>query len=74
MILVTGANGFVGRQVVRALQSQRKSLRIVVRESSNLATEFGELSEIVETPDLFRAEPAWWAQVLKGVKTVVHLA
>ena len=74
MILVTGANGFVGKHLVRTFQSQRQPLRIVLREHSNLSVELFETDEVVETPDLFAADHAWWDQVLRGVEIVVHLA
>ena len=74
MILVTGANGFVGKHLVRSFQSQRRPLRIVLREGSNPAVELGETDEVVKTPDLFFADPPWWAEVLNGIETVVHLA
>lgn len=73
MILVTGASGFVGRQVVRSLLSRGYMLRLVQR--ARLAnSERHDHAEIVECPDVFAATSEWWHEVLRGVQTVVHLA
>tara|TARA_E500000305_G_scaffold109545_2_gene114881 strand:- start:698 stop:1528 length:831 start_codon:yes stop_codon:yes gene_type:complete len=74
MILITGANGFVGRQVVRALARYPMPLRIVLREGSWPSVDIRETDEIIETPDLFRAELSWWIQALEGIDTVLHMA
>ncbi|MGB5834897.1 MAG: NAD(P)-dependent oxidoreductase, partial [Thiohalocapsa sp.] len=74
MILVTGANGFVGRQVVPALTARRQPLRIVLRAGSTLSLEHCATYQVIKTPDLFHAEASWWMQMLEGVETVVHLA
>lgn len=74
MILITGANGFVGRQVVRALAEQQKPIRIVLREGAARPENLREADEVIETPDLFHAERSWWMQPLKGVEMIIHLA
>ena len=74
MILVTGANGFVGRQVVRALSCQGVPLRLVVRRGAGCLSAIEDSGEIVEVSDVFNAERAWWTKVLGGIETVVHMA
>lgn len=74
MIFVTGAKGFVGRQLVQAVLARQKPLRIVLREGATFAGKLGDSAEIVETPDLFDVAPEWWTRSLKGIETVVHLA
>ena len=74
MILITGANGFVGRQVVRALADKRKSLRIVVRDGESRPPLVGQSHQVVQTPNLFGASHDWWKEVLADIDTVVHLA
>lgn len=73
MILITGANGFVGRQVVRALADKHKPLRLVVRERETRPPLIDQ-SQVVQTRDLFHASRDWWKGVLADVDTVVHLA
>ncbi|WP_201215223.1 NAD-dependent epimerase/dehydratase family protein [Halochromatium roseum] len=74
MILLTGANGFVGRQVVRFLALQETPLKLVLRKGSQRPTDLRETDEVIEAPDLFQAEKAWWAEALTGIDTVIDLA
>lgn len=75
LFLVTGAAGFVGRQVVKALLTQGHPVRIIARPASNLdALESLALESIVYTPDLFQEDEIWWQAALAGVDTVIHLA
>ena len=70
-IFLTGATGFVGHHVARALAAEGAELRMLVRKSSNLAhlegipgdTYLGDLAE----PEALRA-------VLGGCDAVVHVA
>lgn len=75
LVLLTGATGFVGRQVLRALAERDAKVRVVVREGKQ--PEFDALSSIekvVITRDLFCESDAWWADVCRGVDTVIHAA
>ncbi len=71
-ILVTGANGFLGRHVVAALRSAGHDVRALVRPTADLAAlDWSADIEIVRadlasTPDLGSA--------LEGVDAVIHLA
>jgi nucleoside-diphosphate-sugar epimerase len=73
--LLTGATGFVGRQVLRALVDQGAQVRVVVREDKEgqLAS-LQALESVVFSPDLFAEEVSWWTEVCRGVSTVVHVA
>jgi nucleoside-diphosphate-sugar epimerase len=74
-VLVTGATGFVGRQVVRALSEKGMQLRLVVRAAKIARTDLSVNNyEIVTTEDLFAESSHWWAEQCEGVDTVVHLA
>ena len=74
-ILITGATGFVGRQVARVLSEQGIQLRVVVREANTAATDLLVNSfEIVTSKDLFAESLQWWVEQCTGVDTVVHLA
>lgn len=73
-VLLTGATGFVGRQVHRALLARGHAVRPVLRTGSA-----GRLVEAAgpdrrETADLFGEDEAWWADACRGVDTVVHAA
>ena len=71
MILVTGANGFLGAWVVRSLLSQGHPVRILVREKSDLSELAGltfekSIGDITDYDSVARA--------LEGIQTVFHLA
>jgi dTDP-6-deoxy-L-talose 4-dehydrogenase (NAD+) len=73
--LLTGATGFIGRQVLRALGEKGVRVRVVVRngKQSQLATLDG-IETVVTTPDLFAQDADWWANVCKDIDTVIHVA
>ena len=74
MILLTGASGFVGRQVLRKLEESGKPIRLVLREGSNRNAPLAANRDSVVTPDLFTRDAEWWSSVLHGIETVVHAA
>ena len=74
-ILVTGASGFVGRQVLAALAARGARVRLVLREGRDVPVEAGDAVEsVLRTADVFRESPEWWASACQGVDTAVHLA
>jgi dTDP-6-deoxy-L-talose 4-dehydrogenase (NAD+) len=75
-VLVTGATGFVGRHVVRALTSAGASVVAVVRSTVDAAhdTRLPSGTTIVTTTDLFTESAAWWQQQCAGVDVIVHAA
>jgi nucleoside-diphosphate-sugar epimerase len=74
-VLVTGATGFVGRQVVRALSEKGMQLRLVVRGERTARMDLlANDCEIIVSEDLFAESSHWWAGQCEGVDTVVHLA
>ena len=70
-IFLTGATGFVGHHVARALAAEGAELRLLVRKSSNLANLEGIDGETV-VGDL--AEPESLRGALAGCDAVVHVA
>lgn len=73
--LLTGATGFVGRQVLRALGEKGVRIRMVVREGNQRQLEKLEgIESIVTTIDLFAESADWWADVCKDIDTVIHVA
>jgi dTDP-6-deoxy-L-talose 4-dehydrogenase (NAD+) len=74
-ILLTGATGFVGKQVVRALSDSDVELHLVVREGKEfIFNKYPKVSSIISTPDLFNEDSNWWSIHCEGIDTVVHLA
>lgn len=74
-VLLTGASGFVGRQVARSLLLQGMRLKIVLRPGAFARTGLDAADVVViETDDVFAESAAWWSENLCDVDTVVHAA
>jgi nucleoside-diphosphate-sugar epimerase len=75
IILLTGATGFVGRQVLRALSEKGARVRVVIREGKQGQLEKLEGTEsIVTTKDLFEESVSWWVDVCTDIDTAIHVA
>ena len=74
-ILLTGATGFVGRQVLTSLLEENVEIRCVLREGreSELPSS-PKIREPIFTKDLFEEGIEWWSTVLQGIDTIVHCA
>jgi dTDP-6-deoxy-L-talose 4-dehydrogenase (NAD+) len=72
MFLITGASGFLGRQIYRSLAGQGKDLRAILRENAHL--ECSPRTETIRTADLFSESLDWWQRALEGIDTFVHAA
>lgn len=74
-ILITGATGFVGRQVVKLLSEQDVRLILVVRPNKQQDFEDQKnVEKLLVSEDLFSESLTWWAEACKEVDVVLHLA
>ncbi len=74
-VLLTGATGFVGYQILSALLARGANVRLVLRHSSNTGTLPTELlSTAIFTNDLFAQSASVWAEQCIGFDTVIHSA
>ena len=75
LILLTGATGFVGRQVLDELCGRGARIRPVVRDGKQGQIPASPAIEsIVTTADLWAETIGWWAEACRGVDTVIHVA
>lgn len=70
-VLLTGATGFVGKQIALALVNAGSTVRATTRRKRALTD---AVSEIVYTPDLFSEDVAFFECLLEGVDVIVHAA
>lgn len=68
-VLVTGANGFIGRALCSELLTRKYAVRGAVRESSGCNVEG---CEVVKVPSIDGATD--WSDAMRQVDTVIHLA
>ena len=74
-ILLTGATGFVGRQILKVLESQGHETHIIVRPGWKKRIEISnKLTQVIETPDLCHETFDWWCNVLQDITTIIHAA
>jgi dTDP-6-deoxy-L-talose 4-dehydrogenase (NAD+) len=71
-LLLTGASGFVGRQVLRALQASGESIRVVTRSPD--AFSWPADTTLVRSDNAFAESATWWADAARGVDAVLHMA
>ena len=75
LVLLTGATGFVGQQVLRALTARNCRVRAVVRAGKQSRINPSPAIEgIVASPDIFAESAGWWADACRGVDIVIHVA
>ena len=75
LILLTGATGFVGRQVLCALSERDCRVRPVVRQGKqDCLRSSPSIETVLASPNIFAESAAWWADACRGVDTVIHAA
>lgn len=73
--LLTGATGFVGRQVLRNLLKKQIAVRAIVRKNKEIFFKDKDPKiELITTHDLFKESVDWWADQCKGIDTIIHVA
>jgi len=75
-ILITGASGFVGMQVMKVLDKLRNvNLFPIVRiEKKNTFEKFNNVKYIYFTKDIFNETENWWKKKLVKIDIVIHIA
>ena len=74
-IVLTGATGFVGRQILRELVARGERVRVLVRDRARLTAWYDStLVEVIETPDLFAEAPERLDALLADADLLIHAA
>lgn len=74
-VLITGVTGFVGQQVLHHLAVQRVRMTVVVRiDKQEILKNHPFVEAVITTLDLFAESVNWWANILQGIDTVIHVA
>lgn len=74
-IIVTGATGFVGCQIMRALAQLGVELIPVVRRGKEpQVANLSNVIKIISTSDVFAEDEQWWAQKCRDIDVIVHAA
>jgi len=74
-ILLTGATGFVGHQILKSLQNEDVDIVLIVREGwQKKIINKNRITGFVLTKDLFSEDANWWADVCSGIDIIIHAA
>jgi nucleoside-diphosphate-sugar epimerase len=74
-VLLTGATGFVGRQILKALGKADIKIVPVVRSGKELSFNgLPNIERVISSPDIFTEDAEWWAKQSTGVDVVIHAA
>jgi len=75
-ILLTGATGFVGRQVLKKLSSIAEvKLSVIVRPSKVYQVkDIASIKKVIVTDDLFKESQTWWENTCHDIDLVIHCA
>lgn len=74
-VFLTGASGFVGRQILRNLLATGHEVSVALRPGSTLPDDVSARDVNGHwTRDLFAEREDWWKEVLAGHDTLIHVA
>ena len=74
-ILITGATGFVGRQVLRRILVNDVLVTAVVRAGSEQRLEVHQkIASVITSVDIFSENADWWANACQSIDTIIHCA
>jgi len=73
-ILITGANGFVGQQVIKYYSDLDAEITLILRRQHDNFTNNPVIHSIITTDDMFNESTAWWEDACQNIDIVIHLA
>ena len=74
-VIITGANGFVGQQIMRALANSKSIILPFVRNGKeSLVANLPNVEKVISTPDLFSHNVSWWKKHCRDADVIIHAA
>ena len=73
-VLLTGATGFVGAQVLKSLQNKSVSIRAISRQKEFSFSQYKNITEVVNTNNFFTESSEWYESICKDIDIIIHLA
>lgn len=73
-ILLTGAGGFVGKQILFYLDSLNYKVTVISSKNSKYFSKFSCIKKIIHTKNFFHEDEDWLCKSLNDIDTVIHLA
>jgi nucleoside-diphosphate-sugar epimerase len=74
-VLLTGASGFLGQYVLRALSARDIKVRIITRKNKAFLFEGSETVEsVIYSDDLFTEPYEWWIKAFYDIDICIHMA
>ena len=74
-VLLTGATGFVGRQVLNRLLQKDVTVSVISRSSQeNFPIQDSKITQHFRTDNLFAENDDWYNNVCEGIDIIIHVA
>ena len=70
-VLITGANGFVGKQILKTLVNENVDVVVVLRSGQPSPS---DVSEIIFSDNIFSEDVEFWKQTFTGIDVIIHAA
>ena len=75
MILLTGATGFVGRQVLQEVINRSIECTVICRDISKIdSNQKKKINKIIISKNIFTEDKEWWLNNLKDIDVIIHMA
>lgn len=74
-VILTGATGFVGLNILKELKSRGVLVTVVVRKGTeHLLNEFENISRVISVDDVFKENSDWWTEISIDSDIFIHAA